>query len=141
MGRAIFMKSKIFRINDVEYQKFYAEMVAMFTEPGLIELEDEDIAPFKDFMGGIYMGESESSGENAAKIATKEAISKADNFASAKEVLLHILGSSDKVDISTASEATSVIYETAPNAECIFGVHVNENMGDTVRVTLVAKIP
>ena len=36
------MKSKIFRSNDAEYQKFYAEMAAMFTAPGLIELEEED---------------------------------------------------------------------------------------------------
>lgn len=139
--RMIFVKSKIFRSNDAEYQKFYAEMVAMFTAPGLIELDYEDISPFKNFTGSVYMGEAKFTGHKAAEIAAKDAISESENFASAKIVLLHILGSENNVEGATASEAVSVIRETAPDAECIFAAHFDDTLDDTIRVTVVAKIP
>ena len=135
------MKSKIFRSDDAEYQKFYADMAAMATAPGLIELEEEDLAPFKEFTGSVYMGEAEAAGKHAAEIATKEAVSKAENFASAKEVLLHMAGSSDNVDMSVASGASSVLYEIAPDAELCLGVRLDDTLGKTVRVMVVAKIP
>lgn len=41
--------------------------------------------------------------------------------------------------MSVANKATSVIYEIAPNAECMFGVPLDDTLGDTVRVMAVAK--
>lgn len=115
----------------------------MFTAPGFIGLTDEELLPFKVLTGKVYMGEAEATGENAIVNATKQAISMSSYrwFEDAKEVLVHILGSSEIVDMTTASEAVSVIREVAKESNCIFGVHIDDSMGKTVRITVVAKIP
>lgn len=44
------------------YQKFFEDMAAMFKAPGLIELTDEELLPFKELTGSVYMGEAEAAG-------------------------------------------------------------------------------
>ena len=129
-------------VNSKYYRKFYNKMVAMFTKPGLISLDEADIVPFKSFIGHIYMGEAEAMGEDAAALAAKEAVSKAHakKITKAKNVLVHILGSADKVDTSTANEAVSALREIAPNAEIIFGAHLDEKLSDALRVTVFARL-
>ena len=140
-------------VSDKYYRKFFKRMAAMFTKPGLISLDEEDLAPFKSFVGHVYMGEAEAVGENAASIAAKEALSTANSkvskefiesmtkkFTKSPNVLVHILGSADKVDMSTANEAVSVIREITPNAEVIFAVHLDEKLGDALRVTVFVKL-
>ncbi len=124
------------------YRKFYNKMVVMFTKPGLISLDEADIAPFKSFNGDVYMGEAEATGENAAALAAIKAVSKAKapKIAKAQNVLVHILGSAGKVDTSTAAEAVSVLHEIAPNAEIIVGAHLDEKMGNTLRVMVFARL-
>lgn len=124
------------------YWTFYNKMVAMFIKPGLISLDEENLAPFKSFNGDVYMGEAEAMGENAAALATKEAVSKtnAKKIIKSKNILVHILGSADKVDTSTAAEAVSALREIAPNAEIIFGVHLDEKLGDALRVTVFVRL-
>ena len=81
------------------YRKFYNKMVALFTRPGMISLDEADLAPFKSFNGDVYMGEAEAMGENAATFAAKESVSKAKakKLTKSKNILVHILGSADKV--------------------------------------------
>jgi len=124
------------------YWTFYNKMVAMFIKPGLISLDEADIAPFKSFIGKVYMGEAEAMGENAAALAAKEAVSKAKakKIVKAQNILVHILGNSDKVDMSTANETVSALREIAPNAEIIFGAHIDEKLGDALRVTVFARL-
>ena len=128
--------------SDKYYRKFFNGMVAMFTKPGLISLDEADFAPFKRFNGDVYMGEAEAAGENAAALAAKEAVSKAKSkkIAKSQNVLVHILGSADKVDTSTVSEAVFALREIAPHAEVMFGVHIDEKLGDTLRVTVFARL-
>ena len=124
------------------YWTFYNKMVAMFIKPGLISLDEADIAPFKSFNGSVYMGESVATGENAAALAAKEAVSQAKTkkIATSHNVLVHISGSAGKVDTSTAVEAVSVLREIAPNAEIIFGAHLDEKLGDALRVTVFVRL-
>ena len=51
------------------------------------------------------------------------------------------MGSYDNISMHMVNEAESVIYETAPHAECVFTVQVDDTLGDKVKVTIVAKIP
>ena len=124
------------------YRKFYNKMVAMFTSPGLISLDEAALAPFKSFNGDVYMGEAVAMGENAAALAVKEAVSKATakKIARSKNVLVHILGSTSKVDASTAAEAVSALREIAPHAEILSGVHLDKKLGDALRVTVFARL-
>ena len=120
------------------YRKFYNKMVALFTRPGLISLDEANLAPFKSFNGDVYMGEAEAVGENAATFAAKEAVSKAKakKLTRSKDILVHILGSADKVDTSTANETVSALREIAPDAEIISGAHIDEKLGDALRVVV-----
>ena len=129
-------------VNSKYYRNFYNKMVAMFTKPGLISLDEADIVPFKSFNGKVYMGEAVATGENAATLAAKEAVSKAKpkKLARSKNVLVHILGSTGKVDMSTVAEAVSVLNEIAPNAEVMFGVHLDEKLGDAFQITVFARL-
>ncbi len=124
------------------YRKFYNKMVALFTRPGLISLDEANLAPFKSFNGDVYMGEAEAMGENAATLAAKEAVfkAKAKKLTKSKNILVHILGSADQVNTSTAAEAVSVLREISPHAEIIFGAHIDENLGDALRVTVFARL-
>ena len=135
------------------YSKFYKKMVAMFTKPGLISLAEENLAPFKKFVGHVYMGEAEASGENAVALAVKEALSTENSheskefiksqvkkFIKSKNVLVHIFGSADKVDMSTPAEAVSTLREITPNAEIMFAVHIDEKLGDALRVTVFIRL-
>ena len=124
------------------YWKFYNKMVAMFTKPGPISLDEADIAPFKSFNGAVYMGEAVATGKNAAALAAKEAVSqaKAKKIAKSQNVLVHISGSAGTVDTSTAAEAVSVLREIAPRAEVISAVHYDEKLGDTLLVTVFARL-
>lgn len=139
------MKSKIFRNNDAEYQKFYAEREDIInTGNHLIGIDEYDILPFKEFTTGcVYVGEVKVSGNDVVKMVVKEVISKAENFAGAQDVLIEVLGSRDCLDwyFSDWAEADSVIHEVAPNAECVFSIRVDDTLGDTARVTVAAKIP
>ena len=129
-------------VNSKYYRFFYNKMVAMFTKPGLITLDEADIVPFKSFNGEVYMGEAEAVGENAAALAAKEAVSKAkpQKIARSKNVLVHILGSVGKVDTSTAAEAVSVLHEIAPKAEVMLGTHLDEKLGDALQITVFARL-
>ena len=75
------------------YRKFYNKMVALFTRPGLISLDEANLAPFKSFNGDVYMGEAEAMGENAATLAAKEAVfkAKAKKLTKSKNILVHAL--------------------------------------------------
>lgn len=124
------------------YWKFYNKMVAMFTKSGLISLDEADIAPFKCFNGSVYMGEAVATGENAAALAAKEAVSqaKAKKIAKSQNVLVHISGSAGKVDTSTLTETVSVLHEIAPHAEVMFGAQIDEKLGDTLLVTVFVRL-
>lgn len=139
------MKSKIFRNNDAEYQKFYAGRADIIhTGNHIVGIDEYDILPFKEFTTGcVYVAEVKVSGNDIVKMVVKEAISKAENFAGVQDVLIEVLGSRDYLDgyFSDWAEAESVIHEVAPNAECVFSIHVDDTLGDTAQVTVAAKIP
>ena len=105
-------------------------------------LDEYDLLPFKEFTAGcVYVGEVEVTADKDIEMATKEAISKAENFAAAQDVHINNLGSDDNIYMPMVGEAESVIHEVAPHAKCVFTVQVDDTLGDMVRVTVAAKIP
>ncbi|MBR3050302.1 MAG: hypothetical protein IKG61_02485, partial [Selenomonadaceae bacterium] len=88
------------------------------------------------------MGIGEASGENATVDAVKAAIDSPlleTSLQGARGVLLNIMGATDSLSMLEINEASTTVQEAAhPEAEIIWGVSVDESLGDKVSVTVIA---
>ena len=110
--------------------------------PGLINLDFADVKNIMSEMGMALMGTGISSGENRAIEAAQRAISSPlleDNtIQGAHGILLNITGGPD-MTLFEINEASSLIQSEAhEDANIIFGTVVDENMGDEIRITVIA---
>ncbi len=109
---------------------------------GLINLDFADIRTVMSSKGIAIMGTGAARGENRAVEAATAAISspllenvKIDG---ATGIIVNITGGSD-LSLYEVNEATTLITEAAhEDAEIIFGAVIDDNMGDVVRVTVIA---
>jgi cell division protein FtsZ len=110
----------------------------LITTPGLINTDFADVRMIMSDAGSALMGVGYSTGEGRALQAARQAISSPLLEAAidgARGILLNISGGSDL----TLFEAASVIHEVAhPEANIIFGAVIDDEMGDEVRITVVA---
>lgn len=102
-----------------------------------------DFADFKTVtqgMGKAIMGSGEASGENRALEATEKAIVNPlldVSMKGAKGVLISLSGKD--ISLTEAEEATERIrQEVDEDANIIFGICLDENLGDKIRVSVVA---
>lgn len=110
--------------------------------PGLINLDFADVKTIMSDMGMALMGTGVSSGDNRAVEAAQKAISSPlleDNtIQGAHGILLNITGGPD-MTLFEINEASSLIQSEAhEDANIIFGTVVDENMGDEIRITVIA---
>jgi len=110
--------------------------------PGLINLDFADVKMIMSNMGMALMGTGVSSGDNRAVEAAQRAISSPlleDNTVQgAHGILLNITGGPD-MTLYEINEASSLIQSEAhEDANIIFGTVVDENMGDEIRITVIA---
>ena len=109
--------------------------------PGLINLDFADVKTIMTNQGEALMGIGEGTGENRAADAAKMAINSPlleTSIDGAKGILLNISGSSD-LGIFEVNEAAQIISDAAdPDANIIFGSVIDESLGDSVQVTVVA---
>ncbi|NGZ25378.1 MAG: cell division protein FtsZ [Magnetococcales bacterium] len=114
----------------------------LITIPGLINVDFADVRTVMDEMGMAMMGAAEATGDNRALEAATKAISSPllDDISihGAKGVLINITGGYD-ISLQEVDEAATVVRDMAhEDAIIVFGAVVDENMRDTVRVTVVA---
>jgi cell division protein FtsZ len=113
----------------------------LITTPGLINTDFADVKMIMTDAGSALMGIGYGSGEGRALTAARAAISSPLLEASiegARGILLTIAGSSD-LGLFEVNEAAGVIHGVAhPDANIIFGTVVDDDMGDEVRVTVIA---
>jgi len=110
--------------------------------PGLINVDFNDIKTIMGGKGGAVMGIGLGKGESRATEAVKKATSSPllDKVVidGATGLLICITGGPD-MTLQEVSEATELVSQAAdPEADIIFGAVVDENMKDTMRVTLIA---
>jgi cell division protein FtsZ len=114
----------------------------LITTPGLINLDFADVKTIMTNAGSSLMGIGTARGENRATEAARNAISSPLLEASidgARGVLLNISGGSD-LGLFEVHEAAEIIAKAAhPDANIIFGAVVDDQLGDEVRVTVVAS--
>lgn len=114
----------------------------LITIPGLINLDFSDIRTIMKDAGIALMGTGIASGENRALEAARLAISSPllENLsvAGATGILLNITGSSS-MTLFEVNEASKLIQQEAhEDANIIFGSVINDDMKDTVSVTVIA---
>ena len=109
---------------------------------GLINLDFADVRTIMSEMGMALMGTGIASGENRAANAAQMAISNPLledlTIDGAKGILINISGNRS-MTLNEIHEASSLIREAAhEDANIIFGAVVDESLGDSVRVTVIA---
>jgi cell division protein FtsZ len=113
----------------------------LITTPGLINTDFADVKMIMSDAGSALMGIGYGSGEGRSLAAARAAISSPLLEASiegARGILLTIAGGSD-LGLFEVNEAAEVIHSVAhPDANIIFGTVIDDEMGDEVRVTVIA---
>jgi cell division protein FtsZ len=111
--------------------------------PGLINRDFADVRATMSGMGYAMMGTAVAKGENAAVEAARQAINcpllEDARITGSRGILINITGSS-RLGLHDVNEACSIVREAAESedVEINFGVILNENMGDSVKVTVIA---
>lgn len=114
----------------------------LITVHGLINLDFADVETTMLNGGTAIMGSGIATGESRAERAAREAISSplldGVSIKGARNVLVNITAGMD-LGLREANKATSIILEEAgDDAEVIFGTVIDEELGDALRVTVVA---
>ena len=110
--------------------------------PGLVNVDFADVRTVMSEMGMAMMGSAEASGPDRARIAAEQAVASPlledVNLANARGVLINITASSS-FKMKEYYDVMNTIKEfTAEEATVIVGNVMDENMGDKLRVTMVA---
>src|SRR5512145_1621490 len=113
----------------------------LITTPGLINTDFADVKMVLSNAGSALMGIGQSSGDNRAVSAAKQAISSPlleSAIDGARGVLLNITGPSS-MGLFEMNAAAEIIHGVAhQDANIIFGTVVDDEMGDEVKVTVIA---
>ncbi|MBG9981806.1 cell division protein FtsZ [Aerococcaceae bacterium DSM 111020] len=113
----------------------------LITAPGYVNLDFADVRTVMQDQGTALMGIGYSSGENRTADATKKAISSPlleVSISGAEQILLNITGGAD-LSLFEAQDASDIINQAAgEDVNIIFGTSINEDMGDEVKVTVIA---
>jgi cell division protein FtsZ len=110
--------------------------------PGLINLDFADVRTIMSEMGMALMGTGIARGDNRANEAAQQAISSPlledVSISGARGVLMNITSGSD-LTIEEVQEASSLIQQQAhEDANIIWGTVVDDNVGEEMRVTVIA---
>jgi len=130
-----------FRIADDVLRQGVQGISDLIIVPGLINLDFADVRTIMTSAGSALMGIGVANGENRAVAAAKAAISSPlleSSIEGAKGVLMNITGSSS-LGLFEVNEAAEIVSNSAdPDALVIFGAVIDESLGDTIKVTVIA---
>jgi cell division protein FtsZ len=130
-----------FRMADDVLRQGVQGITDLITVPGLVNLDFADVRTIMRDAGSALMGIGEADGPNRAAEAARIAVSSPLLEASiegATGVLLNISGGPD-IGLFEVNEAAEVVTGAADqNANVIFGAVIDEALGASVRVTVIA---
>lgn len=113
----------------------------LITIPGLINLDFADVKTIMSEGGAALMAVGRASGEDRARKAAEAAISSQlldITIDGARGILFNITGGPD-LTLFEVNQAAAIIKETAhPDVNLIFGAVISPDMGDEVRITVIA---
>lgn len=133
--------SEAFQIVDDVVAQGVRGISELITNPGFINLDFADVKTVMQDAGPALMGVGVANGESRASDATKAAISSPlleVDMSGAEDVLLNITGGPD-LSLYEAQTAADVInQEAGRDVNVIFGTSVDEDLGDSIRITVIA---
>lgn len=114
----------------------------LITLDGIVNVDFADVTTVMANMGRALMGTGCARGEGRARIAAEQAVTSPllDNISvhGATGVLINIVGGAD-MRMKEIQEAASLIQEQAhEDANIIFGASIDQDMGDILKVTVIA---
>jgi cell division protein FtsZ len=109
---------------------------------GMVNVDFADVRTVMSEMGMALMGTGQSRGDSRAKIAAENAISSPlledVSIEGATGILINITGTSS-MTLYEVNEAATLIQEAAhEEANIIFGSVIDDSLGDSLRVTVIA---
>ncbi|MGB9897963.1 cell division protein FtsZ, partial [Thermanaerothrix sp.] len=130
-----------FRIADDVLRQGIQGISELITVPGLINLDFADVKAIMSEGGAALMAVGHASGEDRARVAAEQAISSQlldITIDGARGILFNITGGPN-LTLFEVNQAAAIIKETAhPDCNLIFGAVIDPNMGDEIRITVIA---
>lgn len=130
-----------FRASNSVLQGAVGGIAEVINVPGLVNVDFADVRTLMSENGMAMMGSATASGTDRAKIAAQRALSSPlledVDLAGARGVLVNI-SSSNGLTMKEYREVTNSIQFAAEDATVIVGSVFDEEMGDDLRVTIVA---
>jgi cell division protein FtsZ len=130
-----------FRMADDVLRQGIQGISELITVPGLINLDFADVRTIMSEGGAALMAVGRGSGEERAKMAAEAAISSQlldITIDGARGVLFNVTGGPN-LTLFEVNTAAAIIRETAhPDVNLIFGAVIDPDMGDELRVTVIA---
>jgi len=130
-----------FRVADDVLRQGIQGISELITVPGLINLDFADVRTIMSEGGAALMAVGQASGEDRARKAAEAAISSQlldVTIDGARGILFNVTGGPD-LSLFEVNEAAAIIKDTAhPDVNLIFGAVIDPNIGDTVRITVIA---
>jgi len=131
-----------FRVADSVLQQAVQGISDLILVPGLVNLDFADVRTIMSGMGLAMMGTGTGKGENRALDAAQKAVASPlldeTSIEGARGILINFTGGPD-LSIHEVEEAARIVQEAAhEEANIIFGAVLDENLGDEVRITVIA---
>ncbi len=130
-----------FKIADDVLRQGIQGISELITIPGLINLDFADVRTIMSEGGAALMAVGQASGEDRAAKAAEQAISNQlldVTIDGARGILFNVTGG-ESLKLFEVNQAAAIIKETAhPDVNLIFGAVIDENMGENLRITVIA---
>jgi len=130
-----------FKLADEVLRQGIQGISELITVPGLINLDFADVRAIMSEGGAALMAVGKASGEDRARVAAEQAISSQlldITIDGARGVLFNVTGGPN-MTLFEVNQAAAMIRETThPDVNMIFGAVIDPDMGDDIRITVIA---
>jgi cell division protein FtsZ len=130
-----------FRVADDVLHQAIQGISELITIPGLVNVDFADVRSIMSEGGAALMAVGRGTGEDRAQKAAEAAISNQlldITINGARGILFNVTGGPN-LSLFEVNQAAAIIKETAhPDVNLIFGAVIDPNMGDELRITVIA---
>ena len=131
-----------FRVADEILTRAVKGITELITKPGLVNLDFADVRRIMSKGGVAMIGIGESDTENRAEEAVKDALSSPlldVDISGAKAALINVTGGQG-ITLSEAEKVVEIVSgQMDPEAEIIYGVQIDDELENTLRVLVIAS--